>query len=134
MTSAVTTQIDERGSIAAITQMVRAGILQIGLAVQNAAAGSMQPQNEIVVRQGKRIKHIYAQTPNGQPPKTRQGLIKSHIAVAITDPTTVIVGPEALANHDTDCLARLEYGHHPFMQPALEATAQHTPELWTKAG
>lgn len=130
-------QLDVDRVVDVVDDDVREIFRRFGGRVRSIARASMQAQRVIgkKLTRRNRIMTVWANdTPKGEPPRTRWGYIKRFINAAFgvgADGVAMeIIGPEKIENADTACLARLEYGDHPFMRPALDQTMRQLPTLW----
>ena len=138
--STVQTSIDERTILGDTTEGMKHAFWLLGGRTRAIARASMVAERVVKTgvknRRQQTITVFANDTPIGEPPRVRQGFIKHFINAAfdvVDGLNGVIVGPEALANHATECLARLEYGDHPYMQPAFDAALRELPEIWQRA-
>lgn len=132
MTENVKTQINEQAVVRSVQADLVSVFRKFGQKVRARARGSMRPQGKHLVK-GKdgAWKTVWNNdTPKGEPPRVREGYIKHYINAALDGETGVVIGPEALPRHGTECLARLEHRDHPFMRPAFEATMKQLPQIW----
>lgn len=109
---------------------LQSALVRLGEQIRINAMRSMTPQTKIVKRSRGKTRTVFGSTPKGAPPKTRTGLIRDNIQIAV-DGESVIVGPTYQPGHDRDCLPRLEYGNHPFMLPALVAALPSVPQAFS---
>jgi hypothetical protein len=139
MTSTVRVVIDENRVLSIVNEDVRDVFKAFGQRVRRRARASMTAQGshtESQKRTGANYTKYYVdvtvwdKTPKGEPPRTREGFIKHYINAAMDGELGVIIGSEALSRHSTECLARLEYGDHPYMTPAYDTTLLELPEIW----
>ena len=144
MTSTTRVVIDEKTTIEIVNEDVRAVFMRFGGKVRKRARNSMKPQTPLMIPDGEggmKQKKVRGRngawrtvwksdTPIGEPPRVREGFIKHYINAAMDGEAGVVIGPEALARHSTECLARLEYGDHPFMKPAFDAELPRLPQVW----
>jgi len=127
--------IDEAAVIDGATAQANIVFGVIGGMIGQHARESMKQHQSQSVRNhhGQTTMAWIGTTPDGQPPKVRTGGIVNNIQSAQLETGEVIVGPIALPSHHTDCLARLEYGKHPFMQPSLESVVPKLPQVWAES-
>lgn len=132
MSSTTRVTIDENTVIDIVAEDVRRVFIRFGNKVRARARNSMKPQSKHLVKgkSGAWREVWNNDTPDGEPPRVREGFIKHFINAAMDGEDGVVIGPEALARHSTSCLARLEYGKHPYMNPAMDAELPRLPKVW----
>lgn len=118
-----------------VARDLRAVLKRFGATVRNRVRASMKPQQVLGHKIGEHDERYTvwsSATPTGEPPRTRLGLIRQFIFYAL-EGKGVVIGPEALPGHNTECLARLELGEHPYMRPAFQKTIGELPAIWKRA-
>ena len=131
---AVRVDIDERKVLSGVTAEVNVVFGTIAQMINQQAVSSMKRHPTAVIKRGRgRGRQIYVgRTPKGEPPQVRKGMIVENMAIAQGD-LEVFCGPLVLPGHHTECLAILEFGDHPFMQPALNVVMPRLPEVWARS-
>lgn len=135
---AIRINIDEQKVLTGVNADVNIVFGVFGGMVREKARASMKPHETQTIRKhGQSRTSWIGRTPKGEPPRIRKGLIVNNIEVAQGQSgqadASVFIGPVALPSHNTQCLAILEYGDHPFMQPALKSTMPSLPEVWANS-
>ena len=142
MSSDVTVSIDEAAVVNAVTDDMLEVFRRFGSKVRARARANMILQSTHLVYDPKHILKAKSKgsgpwrevwnndTPKGEPPRSRTGFIKHYINAVFDGHDGVVIGPEALARHSTECLARLEFGDHPFMAPAFNSVVETVPDIW----